>query len=412
MTIVFFTVPYVGHITPNIPLFEELLKRGFKLIIFGSEEYLKKYLTGNNVVYKPYPEYIYETFKIKVDSELNSEEAAEAYYSYYYDEKLLRERAYLLFKITSRFYEDYYKKIKELNPSVIMYDFNAFFVKKIISKIKVKRVELNCNECEPMDLIKSKNWHSFINDIVLNEVEKAPSPDQIILVNKKIQRFFKKMNYEYDIDSIEKSSFAYVCPELQGEVESVDPEISYLGFDLQKSVDCNKDGSIYISRGTMSDAFGIQTLIKTVQSLENIDNKIVVSLGNNKKAQKVINDIKFRDNVEIKLFTNQIECLSKADLFITHGGITGVRESLISETPMLVIPLNFNDYQVGKALEKANAGILIEKRPLDKDEIEEKIKYMLDNIDEYRKGVTYIANNLKKYWNDNGVEYLIDQLKY
>lgn len=409
--IVFFTVPYMGHIMPNISLFKELLKRGFSLIIFGSEEQIIPHLQQENVIFKHYPEYIIEAFKIKVNSKLTAEEGADNYYSYYYDEKKLRQREYFLFEIIDRFYKDYYEKVKELNPDIIMYDFNAFFSKKIISKLNIQAVELNCNECEPKDFVKSKNWENFMKSIVFDEVKEAPSFDKVVIVNRKMQRFAKKMLYEYDIDNFQKISFSYLCPELQGEPELVDPDNVYLGFDLPESIKCKKNRSIYISRGTMSDAFGVHSLIQTIQGVQNINNRVIVSLGKNRGAQEIINNIKFKNNVEIKFFVNQIQVLSQADLFVTHGGITGVREALITQTPMIVIPTNFNDYQVGKALEMAGAGILIEKRPLDKNEVEEKVRYMIKYINKYREGVNKLATSLRSCWRSNGVERLISKIE-
>lgn len=77
---------------------------------------------------------------------------------------------------------------------------------------------------------------------------------------------------------------------------------------------------------------------------------------------------------------------------------------------MVVIPVNFNDYQVGKALEKVHAGILIEKYPLDKNEIEEKVNYMMAHVNEYRDGVNYIAEKLRLRWDEFGVNYLLKEI--
>lgn len=411
MKVVFFTLPFVGHLTPNMHLFQELLKENFQVVIFGSEAYLKKYLIGDNVVFEPYPQYVLNACRINTDLSLTSEEAAVAYYSYYYDEERSRRREYVVAEIVNHFHIDYYEKLKEFNPDVIMYDYNAFFVRKIISKINAKCIELNCNTCEPKKLIKSESWRKFLSDIVIAQVNNPSSPDEIFMVNKKTNRTYKKLLYEYDINDIEKSYYSYHCPELQDEPQLVNRNNTYLGFNLPKVLKNEKDGSIYVSRGTMSDTLSVQTLVKTLQSLKNIDAKIIASLGNNKAAQAMVNGNTCPENVQVMLFTKQLECLANASIFVTHGGITGVREALMNITPMIVIPLNFNDYQVGKALEKAHAGILIEKRPIDKNEIEEKVNYMLVHIDEYRDGVNYIADKLRERWNNFGVNYLLTQIK-
>lgn len=410
MKIVFFTFPFAGHIQPNLNLLLELLKKKSELVIFGSEEYLSKYLSKEKVKYFSYPDYILDACKINTDLSLTTNEAAINYYSYYYDEIRSQKREYYVSEITNKFFIDNYNDLKSFNPDVIFFDFNAFFVRKIMAKLDAKNIEINCNSCDPKEVIKSKSWIRFLNNIVVNQVEEAPSIDEIINVNRKINRLYQKLAYANEMINIKKISCSYHCEELQDEPELVSRGNTYLGFNLPKYKDTEKDGSIYISRGTMCDTFGVNMLHKTLKSLENIDRKIIATLGNNKLAQELINKDTCPNNVEVNLYTNQNEFLSKAAIFITHGGITGVREALINNTPMIVIPVNFNDYQVGKALERSNAGILIETRPLDSKEIEDKVKYMLDNIEKYNDGVKYISNKLREQWENFGVNHLIKEI--
>lgn len=411
MRIVFFTLPFAGHATPNIPLFEELSKRKDKILILGSEKYLQEYLDEKNTTFVPYPKYILDVCHMDKNFDLDPEEAAEKYYSAYYDEEKSIGQQYEIFEMNNRFCSDYYDIVKKFDADVVIYDYNAFFVHKIIACLGIKTIELNCNTCEPANIMKSQSFRGFISDIVQSQVDTSLSVDNILIINKKIQRLHKKLFKQYEIKNIEKKYFSYHCPELQDESECINLKNIYLGFNLPETKSCEKDGSIYVSRGTMSDTWGVHTLLKTLQSLGNIDAKIIATLGNNKEAQSIINENTCPSNIEVRLFTDQIKALANASIFVTHGGITGVREALINTTPMIVIPVNFNDYQVGQALENANAGILIKKRPLDKDEIESKVNYMLEHIDEYRRGVEYISEKLRTRWNEFGVKHILSEIK-
>lgn len=410
MKIVFFSFPFAGHVYPNLPLLLELLKKKVELIIFGSEIYLSDHLFGENLLFESYPKYIMDFCKISSNCDYNLNNAANQYYSYIFDENLVQMREYKISEITHLFFEQYYEKLKDFHPDCILCDSYAFYAQEITSKINVKCIELNCSTWEPEDISKSKSWQDFLSNILVQEVDNPPSVERILMINRKINRLRKKLAYTYEISEIDKRLYAYHCEVLQDESESVSVSKYYLGFDFQNRLNIKKDGSIYVSRGTMSDAYGVQILQKTLQALGKIDAQIIASFGNNKVAESIINNQTCPQNVKAMLYCNQHEYLSRASIFITHGGITGVREALLNRTPMLVIPTNFLDYQVGKALEKAHAGILIENRPLDKDEIEYKIYEILAHIDEYTDGVNYIANELTKRWNEAGIHNLLDEI--
>ncbi len=54
---------------------------------------------------------------------------------------------------------------------------------------------------------------------------------------------------------------------------------------------------------------------------------------------------------------NQFEVLRNAELFITHGGINSIKESIYALTPMLVYPLNMNWDQPGNAIRIETLGL-------------------------------------------------------
>ena len=112
----------------------------------------------------------------------------------------------------------------------------------------------------------------------------------------------------------------------------------------------------------------------------------------------------FAQHVHIHSYTDQKQMLANSRVFVTHGGITGVREAIFAHIPMLVIPANFPDYQVGQAIEKNHAGILIRKRPLHKEEIRESYEKICRHYDDYLDGVAHMAKELNAYWSQYGAE--------
>lgn len=102
--------------------------------------------------------------------------------------------------------------------------------------------------------------------------------------------------------------------------------------------------------------------------------------------------------MDILSYTDQKKILSVSKIFITHGGITGVREAIYAHTPMVMIPANFPDYQTALAVEKNHGGIMARRRPVSKDELQECCHHILNNYDEYTEGLKKMERDLKETW--------------
>lgn len=408
MKILFFTMPYAGHIYPNVPLLKEIQSREMELVIFGSKEHLKGLLDDDSVEYVDLPEYIVEFCKIGGKASVLTDNFVEQYFSYIYDENLLKTKAYQENALQQRFYEEFNYLLNQLNPDCILYDSYAFYIKKILSDNTYKCIEVNCAISIANNYQDSDSWKEYVENIVLKEVENAPSLDKIKLVKNRMDRFVKRFEPKSDLNKNKVSYFSYHCKLLQNDDSMLTSSHKYLGYDMMNSYELVKDGSIFVSRGTMSEQYGIKLLQETIDSLVGLDKIINVSLGKNEDAENILKNKRYQNNISILSYVNQVEYLSKASIFITHGGITGVREAVLCKTPMIVIPANYLDYQVGKALEKAGAGILIKTRPSFKEELIQAIDSINFDMNKYIEGVDKIAKQLRDNWNNSGIAQVLD----
>ena len=97
---------------------------------------------------------------------------------------------------------------------------------------------------------------------------------------------------------------------------------------------------IYCSFGTRYLRYPLaSTLLRRVVNAfaQLPDCQLVVSAGD---AVRVLESSCLPPNVQLHRKPPQLELLEKASLFITHGGLGGVKESLLSGTPMLVVPFD------------------------------------------------------------------------
>lgn len=408
MRTVFFTVPYIGHINPNIALFQKLQKEQVELYIFGDENYISKFIGNEGVTYIKLPEYVLDYSKVHNIELTDSQDCAEEYFSMIYNESVLKEKAFQENELQTCFYNDYIFLIQEINPDCIMYDSYAFYMKKIVCDENVRYIDVNCAMTVLDNYYKSDSWKEYLTDIVLSEVKNAPSVEQICRVKHHLQRFGRRFSTIESNKDLNINYFCYHCELLQFKENSQYQYPGYLGYHLELPENVERDHSIFVSRGTMSDTFGIQMLEKTLECIDGVIQVCHVSTGNNNELFQRLSERKYSDNIKLNLYVNQLVYLSKADIFITHGGISGVREAILCGTPMILCPTNYLDFLLSKKIEEHGAGILIKNRPLKRDDMVEAIAYMNKNIEKYRAETRQIAEQLKDTWNHGGVQQIAD----
>ena len=66
----------------------------------------------------------------------------------------------------------------------------------------------------------------------------------------------------------------------------------------------------------------------------------VVTVGNHLKAD----DFNCPDNVLITAVAPQIQVLKRASLMVSHGGVTGLKESAFMGVPMLLVPVSYDEF--------------------------------------------------------------------
>jgi UDP:flavonoid glycosyltransferase YjiC (YdhE family) len=66
----------------------------------------------------------------------------------------------------------------------------------------------------------------------------------------------------------------------------------------------------------------------------------IVTVGNHLKPD----EFNCPENVFIASVAPQVEVLKRASLMVSHGGVTGVKESAFMGVPMLLIPLSYDEF--------------------------------------------------------------------
>lgn len=92
-------------------------------------------------------------------------------------------------------------------------------------------------------------------------------------------------------------------------------------------------------------------------------------------------------------YTPQLEVLGRADAFVTHGGANSVMEGMYFGVPLLVVPLASDQPMQAGLVERAGAGIAVEREDLTTDAAVAALTRLLDQDDPIRHTVARIQKS-------------------
>ncbi|GAA2374928.1 oleandomycin glycosyltransferase [Catellatospora methionotrophica] len=134
----------------------------------------------------------------------------------------------------------------------------------------------------------------------------------------------------------------------------VGPSIGARPADPMFPIDSLRDPVLYVSMGTVFDA-GPQVLRTVAEALAPLGGTVVVATGHTDPAAlgPLPPTVLARGSVP------QLEVLSRAALFVTHGGVNSVNESLHAGVPMLAVPQGADQLLVADRIAELGAGLVI-----------------------------------------------------
>jgi zeaxanthin glucosyltransferase len=101
------------------------------------------------------------------------------------------------------------------------------------------------------------------------------------------------------------------------------------------------------------------------------------------------------DHVLAVRYTPQLELLARADAFVTHGGANSVMEGMYHGVPLLVVPLTSDQPLQARLVERAGAGIAVERADLTIESALAALGRLLDPGGEIRRTVARIQRSYR-----------------
>jgi len=373
--IVFFSTPAFGHINSVYPVISKLVKNNYQVDWYCSKKY-KNFIeqTGANFI----------EYKVDFDKYSLSDLTAN-FYNLYQGLLYLNRECYL----------EYLDVIKDNEPDLIIYDSMCSFAKNIAKKLNIKSVcfcttmaynfftftfsnmffstlKLMCKNIKPIIKLynEEKKFRKEYNILKLNVMDLFVNKGDITLVftPKELQPFYKTFS----------KNFIFVGTTIKDRITN---NVKYKKYDIYISL-----GSIFSENNTL---------------LNNIKES---SLLTNKKSIMSIGKLQLKDskNIEFVESTEQLSLLPNIDLFINHGGLNSVYESIYFGKFQICIPQQEEQKMTSIIVEKKRVGLYINDfEKIDKEKIKNCKKEYKKNIDKYK-------NIIKSY---DGTELAFDNIE-
>jgi len=129
-------------------------------------------------------------------------------------------------------------------------------------------------------------------------------------------------------------------------------------IDLAKISPTRKENMVYVSLGTLVDTERKIHLLKDIQKVcEKKKIPTIISWGAWDADQTPA--LASTPFAQVVGRVDQLEVLHRAKLMITHGGLNSVQECIVTETPMIVIPLKHDQHFVASRIEKLGLGRVV-----------------------------------------------------
>lgn len=339
MKILMVNLPFAGHSNPTMGLATELVKKGHQVSYIHSFEWEEKVNT-TGAQFIPYAGTRREKYKLPemsywraasatVENELPKYDVL-IYEVLFFPGKSIADRhGKPSVRLISTFAinQSILKQFADTGGPYLTMAFRYKWLQSFISKRLYK------------------SFHLGKKDIVEEIYSNAPALNFTYTVR----------DFQINAQDFPENKYYFIGPSLSNRKEEIG-QINY--SSLKKPL-------IYISMGTIvnhSKCF----YEKCFDAFRDKEVSVILSVGCKKRVSD-FSDVP--DNFSLHQFVPQLEVLQNCDLFITHGGMNSVNESLYYGVPMLVAPVSNDQPTVAARVEELRLGKRINAKRITPSEL-------------------------------------------
>lgn len=333
--IAFFCIPAHGHTNPMLPVAAELVSRGDQVRFYSFEEFKEK-ITATGAEFIACDQYLPEITEEEKQQLMNVNNT----------EMTIQD-----IRTTLRMNDFLEKEFTSFKPDVVYTDAVCFWGKLNAWKYEVPMV------CSTSTIAFNQLSSQYMK---LSGKEMS----SMIFGLPKISKELKTLEpYGYHVKSAIKlvqndnqtDTVVYTSRRFQPFEESFSDHYHFVGPSVFSKLSPNKAKQrplIYIAMGTVINDRP-DFYHKCIEALGKMDVDVIISHGKYMDPKKLG---ELPENVQAFPYVDQLEVLSRADVFITHCGMNSVSESLYMATPMVLYPQTSEQRAVARRVTELGAG--------------------------------------------------------
>ena len=331
-----FCIPAHGHTNPMLAVVRELAARGDEVRFYSFREFQEK-IERTGVTFISCDQYLPE-LSMKEEEKLKKVSTT--------------EMAIQDIRITAAMDEFLHDEFTDFKPDVVYTDSVCFWGKLNAWKYDVPMVvSTSTFAFNQMSSTYMKNTPGEIAGLIFGLPRVSKELNKLKEYGYKVKGLFALIQSDNQTDSV-----VYTSKKFQPYSESFSDHYIFVGPSLLTDVKPEKKHErplVYISLGTVindrPDFYG-----KCMEAFkgENID--VMISCG---KSVDMASLGELPENIRTFAYVDQLDVLSKADVFITHCGMNSVSESLCMATPMVLYAQTNEQKAVARRVREIGAGI-------------------------------------------------------
>lgn len=378
--IVFFSNPAYGHLTAVFPIIKKLVEEGNEVKWYCTEKY-KDFVKSSGAEFVQY--------RTKFEELYSLENITSNFYN------LLEG----VLELNRKAYNEYFEEVKSMEVDLILHDSMCSFAKNISDVQKIKHI------CFVTTLAYNIVTYIFSN-MFLSTFKLMPKYTKKALKIVNEENKFRRKNGIRRVDLIDifvnKADKTIVLHpiEFQPFHSTFSKNVKFVGTTINDRFNLDKSNyphyDVYISMGTIASMK--EDIIDMIQKSEYFKDKKIIINGGKAVEPRVIG------NIEVVSHTNQVELLKNCGLFINHGGINSVYESLYYSVPQICIPQQEEQRQTAKIIRKKRLGYYSRNFDI------KKIEIFASKISKYQKNIDDFGEVLRKYDGTKGSLGIINNM--
>jgi MGT family glycosyltransferase len=378
----FYNIPLTGHINPTLPLIRELVRRGDEITYFSSRAYEDRILS-TGAFYRGYANQdAIEQSRNVTHLIHQASQVARATYALLPEvlSAVEQERPdYLLFDMSAPWGGIASRQFDI--PAVASFPHLPFYWRTLLMDWRIlwkisQNIRPGYGYWRDLQHLTSKIRREYkLRDPKDINVLSSTAELNIVFSSRYFQPFEKHF----------VNSYVYIGPDVRLDRQEEPMQIS------------KREGQklIFIAVGTVYKA-SLDFFRCCMAAFADDCYTVIMSIG---KALDPSSLGAIPKNFIVAQFVPQLAVLRKADVFITHGGMSSISEAVLNRVPMVVVP-NTTEQSINAAiLEKLGAGLYLEHSQVTVDALQNAIQKVISDP-KLKKGIERIRNSFLKAGGD------------